>query len=182
MDHSGYGPASRLLHWLMAALIFLTVPAGLVMMQAEIDRSLQNALFIFHKNVGVLLLLLVALRLVLRWRKPPMSRAVRLPRWQELIASTTHSLLYGLLIIVPIAGYVRVRAGGYPIEALDMLRVPTLVPRSDDLAATAKALHYFAGLAIIVSIALHVGAALFHRLVKKDDIFSRMWPPLGPRR
>jgi cytochrome b561 len=71
MNTSRYGNAARVLHWLMAGLILLTVPAGLIMVQAGIDRDLQNALFIYHKNVGVCLLILMMFRLVVRWRNPP---------------------------------------------------------------------------------------------------------------
>ena len=185
MDHSGhdagYGKAARLLHWLMAALILLTVPAGLIMVQQGIDRSLQNALFIYHKNVGVFLLVLVVLRLGIRLTNPPPPRAADLPLWQIRLATVTHRLLYALLIVLPLAGIVRVRAGGFPIEGLDALGIPVLVPRSDELADAAKALHYWAGLTIIAFIALHVGAALYHAVVKRDGVFSRMWPPLGSR-
>jgi cytochrome b561 len=169
------------MHWVMALLILLTVPAGLIMVQAGIDRGVQNVLFIYHKNVGVFLLVLVVLRLYLRLRNPPPPRAEVLPEWQERAAVLTHRLLYLLLIVLPVAGYVRVRAGGFPIEVLDALGVPALVPRSDELADAAKALHYWAGLAIIAVMALHLGAAFFHAIVRRDGVFERMWPPLGGR-
>jgi cytochrome b561 len=182
MDQQGYSRPARLLHWTMALLVLLMIPAGVVMVQEGLDRSLQNSLFIFHKNVGVLLFGLLLLRLIWRGLRPPppMPRAV--PQWQARIAGLTHATLYLLLFVVPVAGYVRVRAGGFPIESLDALGAPPLVPRSDTLAEAAKALHYGAGLAIAVVIALHIGAAMFHGVVKKDGVFTRMWPPLGPGR
>jgi cytochrome b561 len=179
MDHLRYRRSARLLHWLMAVLILLTIPAGLIMVQPDIGRTLQNALFIYHKNVGVLLLVLVLFRLGVRWRNPPPPRHAALPQWQERVAVTTHRLLYALLLVLPIAGYVRVRAGGFPIESLDALGVPPLVPLSDSLADSAKALHRWAGLVLIPLVLLHVGAALHHGLVKRDGILGRMWPPLG---
>ena len=179
MDETRYTGTARALHWLMAVLILLTVPAGLVMVQPGLDRGLQNALFIYHKNVGVLLLLLVVLRVLWRWRNPPPPKPASLPGWQARIAELTHGALYLLLFVVPIAGYVRVRAGGFPIETLDALGVPALVPRSDALAEIAKTVHYGAGLLIAAVIAMHVGAALFHGIVKRDGVFSRMWPPFG---
>lgn len=178
METSGYVNAARILHWLMAVLIFLTVPAGLVMVQPDIDRGLQNALFIYHKNVGVFLFILVVLRLAVRWRYPAPARPSSLPLWQARAAATTQVLLYALLVILPVAGFIRVRAGGYPIEALDALGVPLVVPRSDALAEQAKTVHYLAGLVIMACMALHISAALFHRFIKRDAVFSRMWPPL----
>jgi cytochrome b561 len=170
------------MHWLMAGLILLTVPAGLVMVQSGIDRGLQDALFIYHKNVGVFLLLLVLGRLWLRWKNPPPPRAAALPRWQHRLAAATHWGLYLLLLVIPIAGYVRVRAGGFPIEALDAMGLPAGVPRSDELADAAKALHYWSGLVFIGVAGIHVGAALFHAIVRRDGVFSRMWPPFARRR
>lgn len=179
MNQTRYASPARLLHWLMAVLILLTVPAGLIMVQQGIDRGLQNALFIYHKNVGVLLFALVVVRLILRWRNPPPPLPDSVPGWQVRIAGLSHKALYGLLVILPIAGYVRVRAGGFPIETLDALGAPTLVARSDAVANVAKSIHYGAGLAIAGLIALHVGAALFHGIVKRDGVFSRIWPPFG---
>lgn len=181
MDHFAYGPLARALHWLMAVLVLLTIPAGLVMVQPGLDRDLQNALFIYHKNVGVFLLLLVVVRLAVRWRYPPPPMASSMPSWQARVALASHRAIYGLLAIVPVAGYLRVRAGGYPIEALDALGLSTLVPRSEDLEEAAKAVHYWAGLALIAFVALHLGAALFHGAVRRDGVLRRMWPPLGGR-
>ena len=179
MDHSRYRTSARLLHWLMALLILLTIPAGLIMVQSDIGRTVQNALFIYHKNVGVLLLVLVLIRLRVRWRNPPPPRYAGLPAWQERVAVATHRLLYVLLVFLPVAGYVRVRAGGFPIEGLDALGVPALVPLSDTLAERAKTLHRWAGLVLIPLVLLHVGAALYHGVVRRDGILARMWPPLG---
>jgi cytochrome b561 len=179
MDAQRYIRPARLLHWLMAVLILLTIPAGMIMVRPEIGRELQNVLFIFHKNVGVLLLLLVSLRLLVRWRYPAPPKPAHLPAWQVRIADLTQGALYLLLVVQPVAGYVRVRAGGYPIEALDALGIVTLLPQSDALAEAAKAVHYWAGLAIVALAALHVGAALYHLAVRRDGVFTRMWPPLG---
>lgn len=181
MQAQRYSNTARLLHWVMAILVLLTIPAGLIMVQTGLDRGLQNALFIYHKNVGVLLLLLVVARLAWRLIVPPPAFPQDMPRWQARIAGFTHVAVYVLLFIVPIAGYIRVRAGGFPIESLDALGVPPLVPRSDALAETAKTVHYIAGIAIAALLATHIGAALFHGIVKRDGVFSRMWPPVGGR-
>lgn len=174
-----YGPFARAVHWIMAILVLGMIPAGIAMVQPDIDRSLQNTLFIFHKNTGVLLILLILLRIAYRLRNPPAPLPVDTPGWQHMAASASHLGLYALLVIVPVAGYVRVKAGGFPIETLDALGIPSLVPRSDALAEVAKTIHYFGGLGIAAIIAAHVGAAAFHGIIKRDGVFSRMWPPFG---
>lgn len=177
----GYRSMARLLHWVMAVLVLLMIPAGFIMIQKGLPRGLQDSLFIFHKNFGVLLLVLIVLRAIYRaFRKPPPEPASLHPL-QRLAASLTHIGLYTMLFIMPLAGYVRVRAGGFPIESLDALGVAALVPRSEALANAAKAVHYYGSFVLAVLIAMHVGAALLHGLVLRDGVFSRMWPPLRPR-
>lgn len=179
MQDIRYSAPARLIHWLMAGLILLMIPAGFVMVQPGLDRGLQNTLFIFHKNVGVLLLLLIVVRVGWRLLHAPPPLPATVPGWQARIAHLSHLALYALMVALPVAGYVRVRAGGFPIESLDALGLPSLVPRSDALAEVAKTIHYGAALAIVTVLAAHIGAALFHGIVKRDGVFSRIWPPVS---
>jgi cytochrome b561 len=178
---SGYRTPARLLHWIVALLVLMMIPAGFVMVQEGISRSLQNTLFIFHKNVGVFVLLLVAVRFAYRRLNPPPPLPPSMPHLQHRIAALTHGALYALLFLMPVAGYVRVRAGGFPVEWLDRLGVPALVPRSEELAQVAKSVHLFGAVALTALVALHVGAALFHAIIRRDGVFSRMWPPVNAR-
>lgn len=86
------------------------------------------------------------------------------------------------MIAMPIAGYVRVKAGGFPIESLDAWGVASLVPRSDALAKSAKAAHYAGALAFAGLVTLHIGAALYHAIVLRDGVFARMGFGHGPTR
>lgn len=181
VQKTGYKVTARLFHWLTAIVVLMLLPVGALMVQDGLPRALQNTLFIAHKNVGTLVLLLVIARLIYRWRNPPELAPVPLPRIQEFAAQMTHVGLYALLLIMPLAGYVRVRAGGFPIESLDALGIPALVPRSDALAETAKMVHYYGSYAIAALVIMHVGAAAFHGIVRKDGIFTRMWPPFSDR-
>ena len=178
MEQQGqyYKAPARWLHWTVALLVFTMLPVGLLMVQEGLERSLQDRLFIFHKNVGVIVGLLVILRLAYRLLNPPPKLPRSLPRWQKRVSAWTHGILYGLILMVPVSGYVRVRAGGFPIEMLDSMGIGTFLPRSEALAATAKTIHYYGGLALIALIALHVGAALYHGLIKRDGVLHRMWP------
>ena len=179
MDHrpAGYGTTARMLHWLVAALILAMIPVGLLMVQDGLDRGLGDALDLFHKNVGSLLIAIIALRLVWRLTHPPAPLPATMPDWQRRVAGLSHLALYGLMVVMPLSGYVRVRAGGFPIEGLDALGLPTLVPRSKPLADAASSLHELAAWALMAVLALHVGAALHHALIRRDGVWARMWPP-----
>jgi cytochrome b561 len=176
MRPASYKPLAKALHWLTALLVLLTIPAALLMLTPGIERSVQDPLFIFHKNIGVVILVLVALRLAYRTvnRPPPLPDSV--PVWQCHVASINHWLLYGLLLAMAISGYTRVTAGGFPLEALDAMGLPRPVPRSDSLAETAKTIHATLRYPLIALIVLHIGAALHHAIIKRDGVFQRMLP------
>lgn len=181
MSHPAYPAPTRLIHWVMALFLIATIVAGFVMVQEGLARALQDRLFIFHKNIGVALLLLAIIRLAYRLRYPAPPLPSHMPSWQKRAAKLSHVGLYILIFLMPIAGYIRVRAGGFPIESLDALGAPGLVPRSDALAAAAKSVHYYGAIAIAALIAVHVAAAI-HHAAKRDGVFARIWPPLGRSR
>ncbi len=173
---TAYRAPARLMHWLTVLLVVSTIPAGVIMVQEGLARPTQNALFIWHKNIGVVILVLVLIRLIYRAANPPPPLPASLSPLQATIAGVTHWGMYGLLLVMAVSGYVRVRAGGFPIEWLDAVGAPALVPRSESLAETAKAIHFWARFPLVALILMHVGAAMFHGIVKRDGVFSRMWP------
>lgn len=176
-----YQTPARLFHWIIAAAVLLMIPAGLIMTQEGIARPLQDTLFLFHKNIGVILIPLILLRLIYRLRHPAPPLPSSLPGWQRSAAAVSHLLLYLLLIVMPISGFVRVRAGGFPIELLDRLGAGPWLAKSEALADAAKGLHYAAALLLIAVLAVHIGAALQHGLIRRDGVWSRIWPPVRPR-
>lgn len=169
-----YHPASRVLHWLVAILVLSTFPAGIIMTGEDLSRPVQDALFIYHKNIGVIIFVLMAVRLGLRiaYPAPPLPPSV--PDWQRLVAKLSHWLLYILIFAMTISGYVRVVAGGFPIEMLDAIGFPPLLPESEDVAEIAQAIHARVRFALFAVIALHIGAAIYHVAVLKDGVFARM--------
>lgn len=169
---------TRFLHWVVALMVIATFPIGVVMLTDGLARPTQNLLFIMHKNGGVIILLLVALRLFWRLRYAAPRMPAALSALQVRLAHAAHWALYALLLIMTVSGYVRVRAGGFPIEMLDALGIPTLVPRSENLAEYAKFVHANARFALALLIVGHVGAGLVH-LIRRDGVFKRIWPPLG---
>ncbi len=172
----GYDRPARAFHWITALAVLLMIPAGLIMIRDGLPRGVQDALFIFHKNTGVLVLILMLLRAAWRGTHPAPPRPP-LPAWQERAASLNHLALYLLLLVMPVSGYIRVRAGGFPVEALDALGLPALVPRSEPLEEVAQAVHYYSAWLLIAAVALHLAAALYHGAIRRDGILGRMWPP-----
>ncbi len=178
MAHTRYTRTTRFLHWLVALLVLATIPIANIMQGEDIARETQDRLFIFHKNAGVIILLLVAARLI--WRAfnpaPPLPDSV--PPMQRVAAFATHWLLYAMLIFMAVTGYLRVAAGGFPIEMLDWLGVPYLVPESEPLEERAQTAHSYGRFVLVPLILLHIAATLYHAVLR-DGVFSRIWPPLG---
>ncbi len=173
---AAYRPLARALHWIVAAIILAMIPAGIVMLTPGLDRPLQNLLFTFHKNMGVVVLILILWRLGYRALHAPPPLPASVAPWQQRVAGLTHVLLYAAVLVMAVSGYVRVVAGGFPLEFWDAIGVPRLVPKSETLAGVAKTVHWAAHYAVILLVALHVGAALQHAFIKRDGVFQRMWP------
>lgn len=173
---SGYKPFARAMHWLIALWIIAMLPIGSAMTQDGLSRPVQDMLYILHKNGGAILILLMLVRLGYRLLNPPPPHPPGLAPWQSRAAEVTHLLLYVMVFFMAVTGYVRVRAGGFPVEMLDAIGLPTLVPRSDALADAAQAAHFWGRFVLVFLLAAHIGAALQHRFIKKDAIFARMWP------
>jgi cytochrome b561 len=173
-----YASPTRILHWVSGIMILATFPIGVLMLQQGLARPTQNLLFILHKNAGVIILLLVLVRLVWRVAVPAPALPATVPLWQVRAAKMVQTALYTLLLVMAVSGYVRVRAGGFPVEMLDAFGLPPLVPRSESLAALAKSIHANARFLLAALIVLHIGAALRH-LLARDGVFSSIWPPVG---
>ena len=175
-----YGTGARLFHWLTAALILVQMTAGIAM-TIEAVPSLNDAVFILHKGLGCIFLLVVLARLGWKLTHRVPALPARLPALQRRIAARTHWLLYGLLVVLPVSGYIRTVGDGYPIEMLDALGIPPLVTGIPGTAHVMRIVHTFGGYLLAALIAVHVGAAVHQQLFERDNVLSRMWPPVRPR-
>lgn len=169
-----YTAVAKLLHWLIAGLILVTIPAGVTMLEVG-PGPVQNFLFILHKGIGATLILLVALRVLWRATHPP-PPLLGIPDWQIRASKAVHHLLYVMLVVMVVSGYFRTVAGGYPIELLQWLGIPPLMGKNKTVEDIALWVHFLGANVIGALIAVHVGAALHHLLARKDHVFWRMWP------
>ncbi|QDY71099.1 cytochrome b [Qingshengfaniella alkalisoli] len=174
---TGFTTTARLFHWLVACLVLLMIAAGLTMVQQGLPRPVQNSLYVFHKNTGVIILFIMLARLIYRLRNPypPLPE---MPALQRLAAEANHIALYVLIFMMPLSGYIRVRAGRYPIEWIDKLGLPILIPKSKPLEEVAQAIHYYCAMILIAAILMHIGAALYHGIWRRDGLLGRVWPPV----
>jgi cytochrome b561 len=169
-----YGVVARLLHWTIAVLIVGAVTLGLVTISLDSGET-QDSLFALHKSVGLTVLLLMCLRTLWRATHPAPALPHAMPLWQHWAAHATHGLLYVVAFALPISGYVAVAARGRETLFLGQWSVPRWVPLDRSLAHTAEFIHQLNQYALYALVLGHIGAALYHRFVVRDDILQRMW-------
>ena len=164
----------RLLHWLIALLVLVLIPAGLWMTSPGIDDAWN--IYGAHKVVGFTVLWLMVLRLVIRLRTGPPPYPLSMPKLLATAARALHSVLYVLLFIIPLLGWAGVTA--YPalitVAGLNLPAMP-FIPQNKDLSEQLFAIHGTLALVLGVFILGHIGAALKHLLLNRDGIFQRMW-------
>ena len=174
----GYRTVARLFHWVIAVAIVVQIPAGIAMTSEPLQRF-ADPLFILHKGLGSALLVLVAARIVWRLANRPPPFPDFMPTLEQRIAGATHIAIYVALLVMAVSGYVRTVGDGFPIEALDALGIPPLIPLMPEVAAVMLVIHQFAAVALIGLVAVHVSAVLRHQWIDRNDVLSRMWPPFG---
>jgi hypothetical protein len=99
---------------------------------------------------------------------------VKAPPTQALAAKLSHVALYALLIAMPLVGWGMLSAGGYPIVLYGSLHLPAILPHDDRLHAILLTTHIVLAYMFFVIILLHVAAALFHALIRRDGVFRAM--------
>ena len=173
-----YGTVARLFHWGMAALVLVQIPVGIAM-TSEGFPSIGDALFILHKGMGSILLAIVAARILWRLTHPAPPFMAHMPLLQRQVAAATHRLLYVLLVVMPVSGYLRTVADGFPIELLDVLGIPPLINDAPETARVMLVVHKFSAYILTALITAHLAGTAHQALIVRDGVMSRIWPPVG---
>lgn len=163
------------LHWLGAALVLVLFATAWLREGME-DPQLRRMMLDTHRLVGLCLMLFSALRLVLRLRARPVAPAPGLAGWQVVLAGLVHAGLYVMLFLQPLSGWALTSARGRGMDLFGVFTLPSLVAKSAVQAEWLGALHEYLSWLLLILVGLHVAAALFHALVLKDGVLSRMLP------
>ena len=179
-----YTRTARALHWTTVALLAVQFPVGLYMVyrgnSLNLWDNLTNVLYSGHKLVGVTILVIVLWRLVYRTTRGAPADEPTIEPWQRVVSRLNHWGLYALLIAAPIAGYVGISL--FPALDFGLFSLPGVVAPDKGAAKTAFDVHRLLVLLLALLIAMHVGAALYHYVVRKDNVLGRMIPRLLRRR
>lgn len=166
-----YPLAMRVMHWLMAALVLSLVFAGLTMVKSL--GPWQQQLLAWHKAMGMLALLAILIRLYIRLcsNTPQLPNSV--PKMQQIAAKLTQNGFYLLLFVMPLSGYLMQNAAGRPLHIFG-LSLPSFLDTNLALYGLFREIHGWAALLLVLLIVLHIIAALYHGLIKRDGVFSSM--------
>lgn len=155
--------AVRIFHWLGALMILIA------WFTAEVYRDIG-----FHKALGFSFLLWTIARLINRamTKAPP---APIMPKWQTAIAHLTHLGLYVSMLAMPISGMLMSMYAGRDISVFGLFTIPVMVTPDSSMAKIFHELHTDVWWVILLCLLFaHIGAALYHQFIQKDQLISRM--------
>jgi cytochrome b561 len=171
-----FNPLQRTLHWVMAACILAMLFIGVGMVSTVAPDYL--TLVAIHKPLGILILVLALVRLVVRLISGAPPLPADLPAPMKLGAYLSHVGLYALMIAMPLIGWAMLSAANYPAALWPSLWLPPIAPPSAGLHTLLWNAHFYLAFLFFAVILLHLAAALFHALVRRDGVFEAMGPKL----
>ena len=172
-----YSNVTVAFHWITVALVLFQAYLGFRFGLSEPGPA-RDDVFIWHKTMGVIILLLTLARLFYRWRNPPPPFPPELPTWERIAAVWNHRLFYILLIAMPIVGLVAVSgyANGPTTPLLGGIEIPVIPGVSRETGDVAGEMHEIAAFLLVALILMHAGAALKHQFVDRWRGSTRMPP------
>ncbi len=163
----------RFFHWLTAAMVLAMLGIGVAIVAS---LAHYHQLISFHRPLGVLLLIVVAIRIVNRLFStlPPFPPTMSFR--ERFIAHSSEILMYALLFVQPLVGWGMLSAARYPIVLCGGLHLFPILPHNAMLYAALRKAHTVLAYLLFLAIVAHFGAVLLHTWIVQDRLFSRMAP------
>jgi cytochrome b561 len=175
-----YTAVALSLHWLLAVLLLGMMALGFYMHDLHLS-PLKLRLVNWHKWIGVTVFLLAMLRLVWRAAHAPPPLPTAMSPLLRAAASGLHLVLYALMFLIPLSGWIMSSARGFQTVWFGVLPLPDLVAKDVALGERLLQLHATLNLLLLLLVVLHLVAALKHHFIDRDDVLVRMLPRLGSR-
>jgi cytochrome b561 len=171
--NSRYTATAITLHWLMAVLICCMFAVGLTMVELPLSPW-KLKIYSWHKWAGVTIFLLVWVRIAWRLTHRPPALPESMSASMQLAAHAGHVLLYLLMIVIPLSGWLMSSAKGFQTVYFGVLPLPDLLHKNKELGDLLANVHLSLNLLLAGIVVGHVAAALKHHLIDKDDVLTRM--------
>lgn len=176
-ETSRYTIVAITLHWVMAALLLFMIWLGWNMDDNEVRFQL-------HKSIGILLLFLTLVRVIWRVMNPPPPLPEEMPAYEKLASHLVHMAFYGLMIILPLAGWLLVSTSKFkvPTVLFETVSWPHLPApdflRGDIAHVIIENIHSKGAWVLIILLGLHVAGAVKHEFAAEDGVLKKMLPGL----
>jgi cytochrome b561 len=171
-----YTKVAIVMHWVMALFILLNLSVGFFMETFANPSPQRSKVLFYHASVGIVIFTLAVFRLGWRLTHQPPSLHNGIPKRQQMAAHGLHWVLYLLILLQPISGYVHRMAGNHLVSFFGLFNLPVLIGKNEPLRLFTDAIHDGGGIIIAVLVAGHIGAALKHRFIDRDAVMKRMIP------
>jgi len=168
-----YNLSMRILHWVVALMIFALLYVGITMTDMP-EGPERIKIYNMHKSFGLSLLILAIIRLINRLYSKIPQYPVELNNRDVKLSKATVHILYLLIIIMPISGYFMSSFGGYAVIFFGYT-LPQILPVMPDVASFFRSAHYLIGMTLIAVIALHLLGSIKHYFVEKVNLLKRIW-------
>jgi len=171
-----YTGTAKALHWLIVALLASQYVVGYLM--PHIGRNtVPGTLINLHFSIGVLIILVALSRLAWRLTHPEPAPLDGVPPWQTVSARIVHWLLYVLLFVVPVLGWINASWRGFQVTLFGVVEMPKLIAtRLPGWNWTGNMHEFLSWYVMLAVIGLHAAAALYHYFVRRDGVLQRMLP------
>jgi cytochrome b561 len=172
-----YGSMAMILHWLIALLVIGMLIFGFYLSSFLPDKSpLKPELIGLHKSVGLTVLLLMILRLFWRFLNPQPLLPMTVPVWEKIAARSVQALFYITLLVMPVSGMLMSSYGGHTVMFWGWFNTAFPVAKNSQLASGFFTMHGVVAWIIIGLLVLHLGAAVKHHFIEKNNVLRRMLP------
>ena len=171
---SRYTGIAQALHWITVAALCFLLPFVWVAENFP-PGPVRTFWYLLHESMGVTVLLLVIIRLTWRWRHSGPPPPATLSQKMRIIAMLNHWLLYTILLVMPVTGYL-MAGNGQSVPYFGLISLPALT-KNDPLGVVANQIHVWGQFVLYSLVILHVAATTWHVAIRRDGLLSRMLPP-----
>lgn len=171
---TGYGLVAISLHWIVALAVIGLAILGLWMVDLSYYSPWYRTAPFWHKSIGLTLFAVMLFRLLWRSFNPRPTHLPNHRRWEITSAAVVHGLLYLMLFVIVVSGYLISTATGQGISFFGWFEIPALVSGLPAQADRAGQVHYWVAIGVLGLAALHALGALKHHFLDRDDTLRRM--------
>ncbi|QJD59394.1 cytochrome b [Pseudomonas sp. gcc21] len=171
---SRYGAIAIALHWIVALSVIGLAILGLWMVDLTYYSPYYRSAPFWHKSIGISLAALIVVRLGWRLMNPRPAHIPDHKPWEKRLAALVHALLYILLAVIVISGFLISTAKGQGVSVFGWFEIPAVLTGLPAQADRAGAVHYWVAISVLVLAGLHALGALKHHFIDRDDTLRRM--------